>query len=832
MSPSETILELSGVTRRFPGVVALDDVDFDLRRGEVHALVGENGAGKSTLINVISGVLQPDDGQLHLHNENLVLSGPLAARQRGIVAVHQEGELFAPLSVAENMALSVGLPLGATGQVDWRRVRYTAQQAAAQLPEDISTRQPAGRLSIAHRYMTRLAAAFTQQASVVLLDEPTSALTGPEVDWLFAKIDELRARGVGIIYISHRQEEIFRLADRITILRDGRRVLSADAEDLDDDALIQAMVGRTPIDTEQPRTRGFDDSSQVRLDVSQLTDTNGRFRDVSFSVRAGEIVGMYGLVGAGRTEIAAAIYGLRSFTGRVTVDEQTLRARKPGEAITAGIAAVPEDRLHEGLCHGLSLETNLSLSSLDRWSTGAWVHRRSEKAATLETAKRLGVRYRDLEQPAAQLSGGNQQKLVLGRCLLSQPKVLLLDEPTRGVDVGAKGEIHRLLRDIAENDAAILLISSDLPELLDNTDRLLVVRSGRIAAEFETDQATPEDVARAALPTEAPDKPAPRRRFAWPSGWPRLPASEVGLFLAVALLCGWLALTNPRFLSPENLRGVLSGASIWVVLAMAAALVIIPGGIDISIGSLMALSAAAAGLMMQQGRGDPLGIALAVLVAFAVGAAGGALNATLSLWGRIHPIVVTLGTMTIFRGLLILLTGGDTISRLPAGFEALAGHTLLGIPGLAIFGAFAALAVHYYLHYRPGGRYLYAWGSSPQAARLVGITKRRVWLSAFSLAGCLVALAGLMELARAGSLQSGLGSGFELRAIAAAVIGGTAITGGRGSATGVVLGSLLLSLIQNALVLWQVSRYQYDVVIGSLLLVAIALDWLWRRNES
>jgi len=832
VSPSETILELSGVTRRFPGVVALDDVDFDLRRGEVHALVGENGAGKSTLINVISGVLQPDDGQLHLHNENLVLSGPLAARQRGIVAVHQEGELFAPLSVAENMALSVGLPLGATGQVDWRRVRYTAQQAAAQLPEDISTRQPAGRLSIAHRYMTRLAAAFTQQASVVLLDEPTSALTGPEVDWLFAKIDELRARGVGIIYISHRQEEIFRLADRITILRDGRRVLSADAEDLDDDALIQAMVGRTPIDTEQPRTRGFDDSSQVRLDVSQLTDTNGRFRDVSFSVRAGEIVGMYGLVGAGRTEIAAAIYGLRSFTGRVTVDEQTLRARKPGEAITAGIAAVPEDRLHEGLCHGLSLETNLSLSSLDRWSTGAWVHRRSEKAATLETAKRLGVRYRDLEQPAAQLSGGNQQKLVLGRCLLSQPKVLLLDEPTRGVDVGAKGEIHRLLRDIAENDAAILLISSDLPELLDNTDRLLVVRSGRIAAEFETDQATPEDVARAALPTEAPDKPAPRRRFAWPSGWPRLPASEVGLFLAVALLCGWLALTNPRFLSPENLRGVLSGASIWVVLAMAAALVIIPGGIDISIGSLMALSAAAAGLMMQQGRGDPLGIALAVLVAFAVGAAGGALNATLSLWGRIHPIVVTLGTMTIFRGLLILLTGGDTISRLPAGFEALAGHTLLGIPGLAIFGAFAALAVHYYLHYRPGGRYLYAWGSSPQAARLVGITKRRVWLSAFSLAGCLVALAGLMELARAGSLQSGLGSGFELRAIAAAVIGGTAITGGRGSATGVVLGSLLLSLIQNALVLWQVSRYQYDVVIGSLLLVAIALDWLWRRNES
>ena len=884
------LLRLAQVTRRFPGIVALDAVDFDLQAGQVHALVGENGAGKSTLINLVSGVLQPDSGQLLLDDRPVRLADPVSARRHGVITVHQEAELFGPLSVAENMALTHGLPTDRFGRVRWRQVHRDAETALASLRESIDVRRRAAALSVAHRHMAQLAIAIATietapNAKVLILDEPTSALTALESQWLFERIDRLRDAGAGIVYISHRQDEIFELADRITVLRDGCRVWTGAKTAIDRAGLVEAMVGRDrPAATSsmssatndrcQPSATtsaipeiGLDVDSQrrttaaaspapflpaeseptlsvPRLRVRDFTDAAGRFRAIDLDVRAGEIVGIYGLVGAGRSEWAQAIFGLRATnSGTIEIDGEPIRIHGPGDAVDAGIAYVPEDRLHQGLCRGLSIRTNTVLTALKRLTGGPFTHRPTEEAETVRQTERLGVRMRSVAQPVGQLSGGNQQKIVFARWLLTEPRVLILDEPTRGVDVGAKAEIHRLVRRLAEDGCAVLMISSELPEALEHSDRLVVFRLGETAGEFDPKVVTPVEVTGAALPLslsdessesgastgEPPHSKTARRRAR--SRWSRLAWSETGLAAAIALLALLLVATNDQFLTRENLLNVLANASVWTILAIGSAAVIIAGGIDISIGSLLALSAATGGLLMTGSMTPALAVPLGILASLTVGLAGGLLNATAALVGRIHPIVVTLGTMTIYRGLLITLTGGDAITDIPPGLRLLGSARLFGISGSILVMALTVLIAYGWLGHTRSGRHLYALGSSRSAARLVGIRQGRVWMTAFGVGGFCAGLAGLLELAQTGSMQSALGTGYELRAIAAAVIGGTAIEGGRGSVPGVLLGALLLGLVQNARTLWGISPFHNDLVIGALLLTAILLDRAMRRFD-
>lgn len=822
------LLELVGVTRRFAGVVALDRVDFDLRPGEVHALVGENGAGKSTLINLASGVLLPDEGSIRLDGRAVSLSDPLTAHRLGIVTAHQEADLFETLSVAENMALQRGLPAGRLGRVRWREVDRQARAALATLGEAISPWVPASSLSVGQRHMVQVAAAFAYQARIVILDEPTSALSDAESAWLFGQIERLRAGGAGVIYITHRQEEIFRLADRITVLRDGRRVWTGLRTETDRARLVQAMVGRE----EMPVTAGTTTRAlSPRLRVRHLDDRHGRFHDVCLDVWAGEILGLYGLIGAGRSEWAQAIFGWRPCAGgSVELDGRSCLLGSPAVSVQQGIAYVPEDRLRQGVFAGLSVRANTVISALRSLARGGLVRRAAERAATRRQVDALGIRMHSIEQPIHQLSGGNQQKVILGRWLLLEPRVLILDEPTRGIDVAAKAEIHRLVRAAASAGCAVILISSELPEILSHTDRVAVFRQGRVAGVFETKTATAVELAHAALPQEErlstrAGSRAPRfSRLAW---------SELGLLTALALLGLGLALsTHGRFLTYENLFGVASNASVMTILALGSAAVLIAGGIDISVGSLLALSAAAGGLVLTKAGPPVVAIPLGVLLSLAVGLLGGCLNAVAALVGRIHPIVVTLGTLTIYRGLLLSLTGGEVITDLPAAFRGLATARWAGLPGSVAVWMMVAVVAHFWLTGTRSGRHLFALGSSPRAARLVGVRRGRVWLTAFGFGGLCAALAGLLELAQNGSMQSSLGTGYELRAIAAAVIGGTAVTGGRGSVAGVVLGALLLSVIQNALVLWSVSRYRYDLVIGSLLLAAVLIDLALRRLRA
>ena len=825
-------VELVEITRRFPGVLALDAVSLALAAGEVHALVGENGAGKSTLINVLSGLLAPDAGHVLLAGRRGAWSGPLEARRNGIVTVHQEAELFPTLSVAENMALEQGLPVAAGGWVRWRQVYGEATRAVALLGERIDVRRPAAELSVAERQMAQIAAAVWQRARVLVLDEPTSALTAEETAWLFRQIRRLQADGVGILYVSHRQDEIFELADRITVLRDGRRVWSGPRDAIDPAGLVRHMVGRNlalPDASAKPTPSTVD--SPLQFELCHVSDAAGRFTDVSLQVRRGEVVGIYGLVGSGRSELAQAVFGLRPLhAGNVRVEGREVTISDPARAVAAGLAYLPEDRLHQGIFGGLSVRANAVVSALNRLARGPLASAARERAATAREVATLGIKCRDVEQPIAELSGGNQQKVVLARWLLTRPSVLILDEPTRGVDVGAKQEIHRQLQKLASDGAAIVLISSDLPEVTAQSDRVLVFRSGRIVAEFPSSQATPDRVATAALPEPStpdntPGERARRRRTL------RRWQGEAALAAAIAVVVVGLVLTSDAFLTANNLWGLLATAAVWTILSLAAASVILAGAIDISLGSLFALSAAAGGLVLRLPYEPWVTIPAGVAVALAVGVAGGLTNAALSLWGRVHPIVITLGTMTVYRGLLISITGGDTITDLPASYVTWSSARLLGVDTSAALGAATAVVVYLWLSHSRSGRHVIAQGASPAAARLVGISRTRAWLTAFGVGGLLAALAGMLELSQTGSLQSGTGTGYELRAIAAAVIGGVAISGGRGTVVGVCLGALLLSLIYNALVLWQVSRYQYLLVTGAMLLAAILADRAWRRLE-
>ncbi|MAR11443.1 MAG: hypothetical protein CL681_15980 [Blastopirellula sp.] len=845
-NPSQPpLLELHQVTRTFPGVVALSEVAFDLRAGEVHALVGENGAGKSTLVHLLSGVLQPNQGELCVHGEAVTLSDPVKARQLGIVTAHQEAEFFPPLSVAENMALLTGLPTNSLGLVQWREVNAAAQQAVNQVGEGIRVQQPASGLSVAHRHMTHIANAVVQRASIVILDEPTSALTAQEADWLFAQITRLKQAGAGIIYISHRQDEIFRLADRITVLRDGRKVWTRPCSEVTPDSLVAAMVGREQASTAEPHA-SKSEASDVRLQVSQLNDRTGRLRNVSFQVHDGEILGIYGLVGAGRTELAETIFGIRqTASGQIQIDGQTQTITSPAKALRAGIGLVPEDRLRQGLFSGLSVRANTIMSTLAQWTRWRFFTNASaERTATASIVQRLSVKHRDLAQPIRQLSGGNQQKIVLGRWLLAQPRVLILDEPTRGVDVGAKAEIHRLLREIANDGCAMLMISSDLTEVLAHADRILVLCEGEVAACLPTATATPETIARAALPNDSPAEsdsstpvhhaPATSHVPSWLARLPSLGGfawSELGLMAIVLALFLWLGWTSDNFLQAANLANLLGETAFWTLLGLAAATVIIAGGIDISVGSLLGLSAAVAGLILKTDLPAVCAIPLAVVAGIAVGTAGGTLNGWLSLVGRIHPIVVTLGMIFFYRGITIALLRGQQITSLPPAFGALALHRDTGIRGLILVGVGAVVVAYLFLNHTRPGRHLYAVGASPTAARLAGISHAVSWLIAFAISGLLVGIAAVMELSSSMQMQAQLGKGWELQAIAIAVIGGVSITGGRGSVLGVVLGALLLQLVNSALVRWQIQGSQIDLIFGAMILVAVIVDLSWRRLE-
>lgn len=490
------ILELSHISKSFPGVRALDDVCFDVLPGEVHALLGENGAGKSTLIKIISGVYQPDAGTLSVQGQDVTFKSPLEAQDAGIATIYQELLLFPELTVAENVFMGHP-PRTRFGAIDWGAMQARAGEILASLDiHDLDVTQVVGSLSIGNRQRVEIAKALSRDARLLIMDEPTAALTEADVERLFGIVRRLRERGVGVVYISHRLEEVFELADRVTVLRDGNYVDTKPVAETDKDDLITMMVGRT-IEALFPKADA--EIGKVVLEVKGL-HRRPLTNNISLKVRAGEIVGLAGLVGSGRSELAQVIFGVMpAEEGEIFLNGTQVSIKSPRQAKGLGIAYVPEDRGHQGLIRPMTVRENVSLAVLERLVKGVFVDRTAEDALADRSIEKFAIRASGIEQVVNKLSGGNQQKVVLSKWLASEPLLLLMDEPTRGVDVGAKAEIHRLMGELVEQGLAILMISSELPEIMGMSDRILVMREGHLVAEFDREEASQEVVAAAMM---------------------------------------------------------------------------------------------------------------------------------------------------------------------------------------------------------------------------------------------------------------------------------------------------------------------------------------------
>ncbi|WP_405838079.1 sugar ABC transporter ATP-binding protein [Streptomyces platensis] len=494
------LLRVEGVTKSFPGVRALDGVDLTLCAGEVHVLLGENGAGKSTLIKMLSGAHRPDEGRLLVDGDEVTVRSAQDAERLGIATIYQEFNLVPGLTVAENIFLG-RQPRTRLGLVDKQTMRTRAAELLRRVRLDVSPNTPVAELGIARLQMVEIAKALSLDARVLIMDEPTAVLTSEEVETLFEIVRELRDAGVGIIFITHHLEEIGALGDRVTVLRDGRSVAEVPAS-TDEDELIRLMVGRD-IAEQYPRRRP-DEPGAPLLRVRGLT-RNGTtagpvFEGVDFEVRAGEVVGLAGLVGAGRTEVVRAIFGVDRYdAGTVEIDGKELARGDVRAAMRAGLGLVPEDRKGQGLVLDASLQDNLTLARLDRDTRGGLVDRGAQRREAATAAERLKVRMSGLGQSARTLSGGNQQKIVIGKWLLTDTRLLILDEPTRGIDVGAKVEIYQLINELTAAGRAVLMISSDLPEVLGMSDRVLVMSQGRLAGELSAEEATQDAVMELAL---------------------------------------------------------------------------------------------------------------------------------------------------------------------------------------------------------------------------------------------------------------------------------------------------------------------------------------------
>jgi ribose transport system ATP-binding protein len=502
----DLVLRISNVSKSFGAIQALRGVDFELRRGEVHAIAGENGAGKSTLMNIIDGILRPDGGEIHLDGQPVEIASPAQAQSLGIGFVHQEIALCPDVTVAENIFMAE-INGSRKWLMDYRDLHERARSVLAPLGS-IDPGALVRTLSISNQQLVEIAKALTLNCRILILDEPTAALTETEAQVLFGIMRGLTARGISIIYISHRMVEIFENCDRVSVFRDGQRVVTADVSDITPDFVVNNMVGRVIGTLYPPKRADAGCSPRPLLEVRDLTDGH-RFRDVSFSLARGEILGFAGLIGAGRSEIIKGICGLHPGTrGKVTLEGVTYPIRSYRESIDRGIVYLSEDRKGEGIFIDLSIAENVSALDLrqvsTRWGT---IDAEKEAAQATRLGDRLGLRRGSIHDPASSLSGGNQQKVAIAKMLSVQPRLIFLDEPTRGVDVGAKAEIHRILRELATAGVGILVVSSELPELIGLCDRVIVVREGLINGEVAGEALTEENIMRLASFTERATHP-------------------------------------------------------------------------------------------------------------------------------------------------------------------------------------------------------------------------------------------------------------------------------------------------------------------------------------
>lgn len=811
-------LALTGVTKRFPGVTALDSVSFTAKAGEIHALIGGNGAGKSTLMAIASGALIADEGTLTIDGAPLVSGSPMAVREQGLAIAYQHPAILPDLTVAENLVLAVppALRPALADAHTW------AEQALAPMGMDIDPAAPAGSVGLAEKQAIEICGALASKPSVLILDEPTEPFAATETDTLFRLIRSLAASGIAVVYISHRLPDVFALADRMTVLRDGHKRGEFAAGEVTEQEIVTLIAGRT-IDALFPPRAG--DLGEVAVDIAGLSA--GLLTDATTQVRRREILGLAGVEGNGQREFIRALGGAIAAGGRVRVGDTVADLCDPRNARAAGIVLMPQERHIEGIAPALSVRENLSVAALGQLSRTGIVSAAAEREFAGAQVGALGVKTATIETPLEHLSGGNQQKVVLGRSLLSDPRVLLCDEPTQGIDVGNRSDIYHRLRETAESGIPVVVSSSDNVELAGLCDRVLVFSHGRIVEELSGDALTEHTITEASLTADRSEAPvtgtaaAPGRA----GGFRRFIASQQApslvLLLAAVVLATVSYTHSERFLSGFNIGSMLALLAPILFIAAGQLVVMLTGGIDLSVGPLAGTLVVVASFFVVEGYGWGwwvLGFVAMAVLALVVGL----LNGSMIRFARVSPVVATLITYTALQGLSLVLRDA------PGGVIALDVVDILNtrigpIPVAVLVGAVLLVALEYLSRRSSLGLRLRGAGSNESAAHYRGIPVGRVQLLAYIASSLLTAVGALLLMSQIGVGDPTAGLTYTLTSITAVVLGGASIFGGRGSFVGVLFGVLFLQLIENSTIFLGLSQAWQYLFVGIIALAATAL---------
>jgi ABC-type sugar transport system ATPase subunit/ribose/xylose/arabinose/galactoside ABC-type transport system permease subunit len=816
-------LSLLVITKRFDGVAALTDVSFEVRPGEVHALLGENGAGKSTLMNIASGALAPDSGSIIFEGEPVDNLTPALSQELGIAMVHQHPAVLPDMTVAENIRVAVGLE-------HLRRRDSDPTKAMRAVLDDVNffghLEDRVSSLSVARRHLLEIAKAFAVSPRLLILDEPTAPLSQDSVELLFNVVRKFAAGGTAVVYITHRLGEVREIADRVTVLRDGTLRGTSAVREISDAELLALIVGRR-LETSFPPKHVATDGDEPLLRVDGLSGSG--FQDVSLTAGKGEIVGIGGVVGNGQAAFLRALAGRHSSAGSVVVDGKEFSRRKLFESA----AYMPADRLTEGLMLDLNVRENAALSALGRLKVGPFVSRRREVGVVERELSELAVRAPSLEAPVSALSGGNQQKVVMARSMLSEPALLVADEPTQGVDVGARAEIYRILREIADRGVPVVVGSSDTKELEGLCDRVIVMSRGHAVATFEGDDVTEEKIVHAAVSStkHAAELAAKRER-----GASRLArfiegdyAPVIILAIVMLVLGAYILQRNHRYTSDFNITSVQFACAALGFISLGQTFALLLGGIDLSVGPLAGFLVVLASFFVLDGKSPGIW-ALGFVLMFLAAAGVGLLNGALIRYAKFTPVAATLVTYIGLGGLAF------TLRSAPDGYIATsvtnAIQTKAGpIPVAFIAFVVIAFALELGLRRSKLGMRLRAVGSSEESARRVGVPINRVALIGYLGASLLTLLGAVVLLAQLGVGDPGQGSQYTLTSITAVVLGGTSLLGGRGTFIGTLMGAGLSVQVLNATVFLGLDqRWQY--LFQGLLIVAGAIIYSQVRRSA
>jgi ribose transport system ATP-binding protein len=807
-------LSMLGVTKHYDGVAALMNVSFDVLPGEVHALLGENGAGKSTLMNIASGATPPDAGTIVFNGSPVDSLTPALAQGLGIAMVHQHPALLPDMTVAENIRVAVPVE-------DLRHRDPDVPKAMRSLLDDVHFEghldDRVSSLSVARRHLLEITKAFAVSPRLLILDEPTAPLSQDSVELLFSFVRRLAADGTAVVYITHRLGEVRQIADRVTVLRDGALRGTSAVKNISDGDLLAMIVGRTLEASFPPKHKAETDGAPL-LQVEGLSGHG--FNDISLTARKGEIVGIGGVVGNGQPAFLRALAGRGSASGSVNIDGQELSRRGRLESS----AYMPADRLTEGLMLDLNVRENSSLTALNRLTVGPIVSWRREVDVVERQLSELAVKAPSLEAPVSALSGGNQQKVVMARAMLSEPAILVADEPTQGVDVGARAEIYRILREVAGRGVPVVVGSSDTKELEGLCDRVVVMSRGQAVATLEGDDVTEERIVHAAISATTHTTERAARK---PSGLSRLArfiegdyAPVIILGVVMIALGAYILSRNSRYLSNFNITSVEFACAALGFISLGQTFALLLGGIDLSVGPLAGFLVVLASFFVLDGH-SPAFWALGFFLMFLCATGIGLLNGALIRYAKFTPVAATLVTYIGLGGLAY------TLRSAPDGYIAAsvtnAIQTKVGpIPVAFIVFVLVAFALEFGLRRSRFGMRLRAVGSDEESARRVGVPVNRIALLGYLGASLLTLLGAVVLLAQLGVGDPGQGSGYTLTSITAVVLGGTSLLGGRGTFIGTLMGAGLSVQVLNATVFLGLSQ-SWQYIFQGLLIVAGAI---------